>query len=229
MSFWSMPLPNYIKNSKSISSDEKLLFQRIMENRNQLGWCGLTNKIFAGCFSVSERTISAWVSNLERQGFINITNSRHNKERHIYCNIPKRAPAMPDYNVNMSIDDYLKIFTLAFPSNENDIQENITVEQANFLRSFRTHFPNKKIDCQITCKKIDNYTELMLACKRSRFVSENDNLGLAWVLANSEEIIAGRWKTFDDSSVIKSNFSQGRNYTREEMNACLQSIEDVEI
>lgn len=227
--FWSMPMPNYIKNSRTISNDEKMLFLRIMENRNEIGWCGLTNKVFADCFGVTERTISTWITNLFNQGFINIINSRHNKVRKIYCNIPKRAPGMPDYNVNMSIDDYLKIFTLAFPSNENDIQENITVEQANFLRSFRAHFPNKKLDCQITCKKIDNYTELMLACKQSRFVRETDNNGLAWILANSEEIIKGRWKTFDDQKIIKSNFSTGHDYSKEELNSLFQNIDEIEV
>lgn len=106
-------------------------------------------------------------------------------------------------------------------------QFNLTREQAQFFASFQEHCKNKALDCQISEMPKVDYNALMIAIKQSQFLLLSDNLGLKWCLTNAEKIISGQYKNFSDKA--KPNFSTARDYSKEEMNALFQDVNDIEI
>lgn len=62
-----------VRYSKVLKPNEKLLFAEITALTNMNGQCFATNKYFAQLYDVSVETVSRWVSNLEKLGFIKRT------------------------------------------------------------------------------------------------------------------------------------------------------------
>lgn len=110
----------------------------------------------------------------------------------------------------------------------NEIQHHLNNKQALFFKSFQEHCPGKAIDCQISDMPAVDYDALMLAIKQSpQFLMKADNLSLKWCLEHANEIIAGKWKQYEDTKK-QANFTQ-REYTAEELNALFQNVDEIEI
>ncbi len=81
-------IPAEIRYNKNLKAIEKLMYGEITALSNKEGYCFATNKYFAELFDVANNTVSRWISNIEKQGYIKVVIIRNkNKqiiERRIY-------------------------------------------------------------------------------------------------------------------------------------------------
>ena len=65
----------------NLKPNAKLLYGEITALSGKLGYCYATNNYFAELYGVSKNTISRWVSDLNKLGFINIEVERNEKKQ----------------------------------------------------------------------------------------------------------------------------------------------------
>mgnify|MGYP000001613638 FL=1 len=63
-------IPATVRYSRDVPDGAKLLYGEITALANEHGYCWATNKYFAELYEASERTVSRWISDLARAGFI---------------------------------------------------------------------------------------------------------------------------------------------------------------
>jgi hypothetical protein len=68
-SFYAI-IPSDLRSNKNLTADEMLLYADITSLTNERGYCWASNSHFAELHNKSTRTISRWVSNLEKEGYI---------------------------------------------------------------------------------------------------------------------------------------------------------------
>lgn len=96
-------IPATVRYSKELKANEKLLYGEITSLSNKNGYCYAQNRYFANLYGVSIETVSRWLSNLQKCGFIQIEIKRNeNKEviaRYIYIvDIPYRQKNQYPYH-----------------------------------------------------------------------------------------------------------------------------------
>lgn len=88
-------IPATVRYDKELKANEKLLYGEITALANKNGYCWAENQYFAKLFGVIKGTISRWISNLEKQGYIRTELIRgagkEVKERRIYIQDPLLA------------------------------------------------------------------------------------------------------------------------------------------
>jgi len=70
-SFYAV-IPAYVRYNKNLTANAKLLYGEITALCNKEGFCWANNKYFAELYKVSERSIQAWLKQLENEGYIKI-------------------------------------------------------------------------------------------------------------------------------------------------------------
>ncbi len=128
-------IPATVRYSKDLKANEKLLYGEITALSNRNGYCYAQNRYFANLYGVSIETVSRWLSNLQKCGFIQIEVKRNaNKEviaRYIYIvDAPSHQKNQYPYqqkdqegidenvkenNINLNIDED-ELFTLIINS-----------------------------------------------------------------------------------------------------------------
>ena len=99
----------------SLKPNAKLLYGEITALSNKLGYCFASNNYFAELYNVNKNTISRWISDLKRLGFITIQIERSaNKE------ITKRIIGIVK-NVDTPIDKKVKDNTTSINNTSNNI------------------------------------------------------------------------------------------------------------
>lgn len=168
MAFFGI-IPYPVRVSKKITSDEKLLYTDISANLNDKGYCIKRDKDFLELFGqdrlskkcISERTISRWLNNLEKNDFITKIYNRHDNERRIY--IKKYVP----------------------PFLDEDLPDTLSPEQ----RKFHDAFPDRKIDLEIIPSGID-MDLLIRKIKSKKFLREASNMSLKCCIENYSAIVS---------------------------------------
>ncbi len=61
-----------VRYSKVLSANEKIMFAEITALSQKTGRCYATNKYFADLYGVSQKSVSRWISNLKKEGFVNV-------------------------------------------------------------------------------------------------------------------------------------------------------------
>jgi len=65
----------------NLKPNAKLLYGEITALSGKLGYCYATNNYFAELYEVSKNTISSWISDLKKLGFINVILERNDKKQ----------------------------------------------------------------------------------------------------------------------------------------------------
>lgn len=107
-----MEQPNYfsiitadVRYDKRLKANEKLLYSEITALSNKYGYCSATNRYFADLYGVNPPTVSGWIQDLIKFGYIRKEIKRkENQEvlyRHLFINnLPtKNRGGVPDKNV----------------------------------------------------------------------------------------------------------------------------------
>lgn len=131
-------IPASVRYDKSLKANEKLLYGEITCLANANGYCYAGNSYFANLYGVDKTTVSRWVSNLEKCGYIKtqLIKGDDNQiiERRIYI-----AESIPiDEKINIPIEKNAKT-----PIDEKS-KENITRENNTSLNTFGTTAPKAK-------------------------------------------------------------------------------------
>ena len=93
-----METPNYyaiipacVRYDKELKANEKLLYGEITALANCNGYCYASNSYFAELYSTSKLSITRWISNLNKKGYIRVEmiyeeGTKNIKERRLYIN-----------------------------------------------------------------------------------------------------------------------------------------------
>ena len=114
-------IPANVRYDKTLKANAKLLYGEITALANEKGFCWSTNSYFADLYDVSKTSISTWISELEKRGYISLKmtykkDSKQIEQRKIFIATP--------------IQENLHTYTrkLKYPIQENlhtPIQENL--------------------------------------------------------------------------------------------------------
>lgn len=63
-------IPSEVRYDKSLKPNEKLLYGEISALANKMGVCFASNSYFSELYDVDKSTISRWITNLEKNGYI---------------------------------------------------------------------------------------------------------------------------------------------------------------
>lgn len=82
-------LPANVRYDDELNSSEKVLYSEITALANKHGFCYASNSYFARLYGVRADTVSSWISDLKKKGYIDVEmeleeNSRAIKRRKIY-------------------------------------------------------------------------------------------------------------------------------------------------
>lgn len=86
-------LPASIRYDKNLKPMEKIMYSELTALSNKNGYCNATNSYFAELYEVGKNTVSLWISDLEKAGYIKTkliyeTGTKIIKERRIYISDP---------------------------------------------------------------------------------------------------------------------------------------------
>lgn len=82
-------LPANIRYDKNLKPMEKIMYSELTALSNKNGYCNATNSYFAELYEVSKNTVSLWIGDLEKAGYIKTKliyeyGTKNIKERRIY-------------------------------------------------------------------------------------------------------------------------------------------------
>lgn len=174
-------IPAPVRYCKDLKANEKLMYGELTALSNDKGFCFASNEYFSNLYDVSKTSISKWISNLEKNGFIKIkmiyeTGTKQIKQRRIYIAPLLKKSSIPiEEKLNTPIEEKLKdIYIL---TNNNNINNNNSTKSKKRQYSEKTtkafsHFAalfplkyrpktdaqkNKWLDCLDKIERLDGY------------------------------------------------------------------------
>lgn len=137
-----------VRYDKRLKANEKLLFSEITALSNKYGYCTATNGYFSNLYEVSKTSISIWINNLKRCGYLEIEtiykeNSKEIIQRKMY---PQTNPIKENLNrysrkVKGGIQENLKT-----PIKENFKDNNININNININSSNKESSSDEQIN-----------------------------------------------------------------------------------
>ena len=111
-------IPATIRYDKQLSPTAKLLYGELTALSNEKGYCWASNRYFSELYGVSPISISRYISQLKKLGYIRITYDKNTKDqdRRIYINDLKTEKETTEPSETEEIDTNSEDFTL----NKND-------------------------------------------------------------------------------------------------------------
>ena len=168
-----MENPNYyavitaeVRYNKNLKGNEKLMFGEITALSNKNGYCTARNKYFADLFGCHKNTISDYISNLKKEGLIEVEVIYKDKavlERRIYPSVKRLIP------INQTIDT--PINQMAEENNININNKKEKEERKNNLSKIIKYYEdNITLIVPSVVEEIESYLEdeieadLIIAC-----------------------------------------------------------------
>lgn len=130
-------IPADVRYDKNLKANEKLLYGEITALSNQKGYCWAENNYFAKLFEVSKATVSRWVSNLEKNGYVR-TELIYGKDKQV----TERRIYMADPLLTKSSIPPIR-------NNQDPIDENVK-EELNITRTNTTSINNDNDNAEVT-------------------------------------------------------------------------------
>jgi len=113
-------IPAEVRYSEKLSPNAKLLYGEITCLTNKEGFCWAENKYFAELYKVHKKTVSKWISELEKAGFVKSKVIRNNSkvvDRRILKIVPT-SPRKDGYPLHEKTEDNI------YTNNINNIKVN---------------------------------------------------------------------------------------------------------
>ena len=120
----------------SLKPNAKLLYGEITALSNKLGYCYASNNYFAELYGVSKNTVSRWLSDLKKLGFITIEIQRNEKKE-----IIKRIIGI-DKKVVSSNDKIVKENN----TSNNNTSNNITIKEKFIAEVMTFDYPKSMLE-----------------------------------------------------------------------------------
>ena len=85
-------IPAEVRYDKDLKPNAKLLYSEITALCNEKGYCWATNNYFAELYGTAKETVSRWISQLDKKGYVKIEIIKDDKtnqviQRRIYVNV----------------------------------------------------------------------------------------------------------------------------------------------
>ena len=174
-------IPAPVRYCKDLKANEKLMYGELTALSNDKGFCFASNEYFSNLYDVSKTSISKWISNLEKNGFIKIKmiyepGTKQIKQRRIYIAPLLKKTSIPiEEKLNTPIEEKLKdIYILTNNNNINNnnstkskkrqYSEKTTMAFSHFAELFPLKYrpkteaqKNKWVDCLDKIERLDGY------------------------------------------------------------------------
>nr|DAY71607.1 MAG TPA: replisome organizer protein [Caudoviricetes sp.] len=146
-SYYSILTAN-VRYDKRLKANEKLLFSEITALSNKYGYCTATNSYFSKLYEVSKTSISTWINNLKRCGYLEIEttykeNSKEIIQRKMY---PQTTPIKENLNrYSRKVKGGIKE-NLNTPIKENFKDNNTSLNNININSSIKGSSDEEQIN-----------------------------------------------------------------------------------
>lgn len=198
-------IPALVRYNENIPANAKLLYGEITALCNKKGYCYASNKYFANLYSVSNNTVSNWVSSLVSEGFIRIFVSQEDgNQRKIWLS----SKEFPVEGIQENVDTSPK---KAVHNNTKNNTINITLIHNMWNDTFKgTNVPtiisingNRKTHLTKRFKEnkwtVDDWNAYLNKIKKSKFLmgeETNWSVTFDWVInpTNMTKILEGNYE-----------------------------------
>lgn len=146
-------IPANVRYDKKLSANQKLLYGEITSLCNKTGECWATNDYFAKLYEVSKVSISLWIKNLVKQGYI-ISEIQRGSNKEILKRSLRIFGEGIKENLNTPIKENLKENNTSMNNTSmNNTRKNITENKfSELFDDFWKEYPKRRTDKQ-KCKK----------------------------------------------------------------------------
>lgn len=185
-------IPANVRYDNNLKAIEKLMYGEITALTNKEGYCFARNSYFAELFEVANNTVSRWISNLEKKGYIKVDIIRDKRgqiiERRIFIvntylqndiypslqnDIYPIYKIVEDNNINIRID---RLFNYII----NNTGENLKDFSGKQLNEFK----------DLLCKLEFNYTK-----EQIKMITEENQVKLKHIIYCLKELFLSSRKT----------------------------------
>ena len=142
-------IPAHIRYCNELKYPERLLYGEITSLLNKEGYCYATNRYFADLYGVITGTVSRWISNLEKYGFVKVVLIKDNNnqvvQRRIYITDNScRNFVAATYEQNKQYPyEQKKQYPISRKAKENNI--NIRIDRLfNYIINNKGEIPKKE-------------------------------------------------------------------------------------
>lgn len=139
-------IPANVRYSDKLSPNAKLLYGEITCLSNKEGYCWSENQYFADLYKVHKKTVSKWISELEKAGFIKSKVERNNSkvvERRILKIVPT-SPRKDGYPLHEKTEDNIYTNNINNIKNNSSRKNSATKEKyLNAINHFIELFPER--------------------------------------------------------------------------------------
>lgn len=179
-------IPANVRYDNSLKAIEKLMYGEITALTNKEGYCFAKNGYFAELFEVANNTVSRWISNLEKNGYIKVDIIRDKRgqiiERRIFivntylqnCRYPYIQNSIypiykrvEDNNINIKID---KLFNYII-NNKGEILKDFPEKQLSRFKD-------------LLCKLEFNYTK-----EQINIITEENQVKLKYIIYCLKDLV----------------------------------------
>ena len=129
-------IPAEVRYNENLKPNEKLLYGEIMALTNKTGICYASNDYFANLYGVSKISVSKWISNLQKEGFIERGIMYKNGTKQIEDRYLRKVNDPIKEKVNTPIKEKFK---------ENNTSKNNTSNNNSFVGQSTNSVPYKEV------------------------------------------------------------------------------------
>ena len=123
-------LPATVRYDSRLKANEKLLYSEITALSNKSGSCFASNKYFAQLYNVSNTSISNWVNNLKKCGYITVQMIYKDGSKEV----DKRNINITNYPIQENLHTPPR--NLAYPPQENCKDNNIIIPPSDLVVNY---------------------------------------------------------------------------------------------
>jgi hypothetical protein len=135
-------IPAEVRYCKDIPFGARLLFGEIMALANKSGYCWASNDYFGELYDVHQTTITEWIAELKRFGFINFTIKGNNRKITVIATLRKKTCLGKPKDLAVGKEKDLNNNTSN--NNKNNISDKHVAEQFSFSNYISGVLQNSK-------------------------------------------------------------------------------------